>query len=82
MEKIQANMCLDVYVMYKNIGTCLFTPLFLYFLHLVLPFTPPLHHNGRGSIIISLGQYTSVSQDTDGTSKRINCSCTPSAIIM
>ena len=40
MEKIQANMCFDVVFLYENIGTCLFTPVFLYFLHLVLTFTP------------------------------------------
>ena len=40
MERIHANMCLDVFYMYENIGTYLFTPVFLYFLHLVLPFTP------------------------------------------
>ena len=40
MEKIRANMCVDVFFMYENIGTCLFTSVFLYFLHLVLPFTP------------------------------------------
>ena len=40
MEKIQANMFFDVVFLYGNIGTCLFTPVFLYFLHLVLTFTP------------------------------------------
>ena len=37
MEKIHENMCFDVY---ENIQTCLFTYVFLYFLHLVLNFTP------------------------------------------
>ena len=54
MEKIHENMCFDVVFLYKNIRTCLFTYVFLYFLHLhvVLTFTPspPLHHNGKGSI--------------------------------
>ena len=38
--------------MYENVRTCLFTHVFMYFLHLVLTFTPPppLHHNGKGSI--------------------------------
>ena len=35
MEEIQANMCL-----YENIRACLFTYVFMYFLHLVLAFTP------------------------------------------
>ena len=42
MEKIQENMCFDV-VLYENI-TCLFTHFLLYFLHLVLTFTPPPHY--------------------------------------
>ena len=50
MEKIHENMCFDVVFLYENIRTCLFTYVFLYFLHLVLTFTPPLHHNGKGSI--------------------------------
>ena len=49
MEKIQ-NMYFDVVFLSKNIRTCLFTHVFLNFLHLVLTFTPPLHHNGKGSI--------------------------------
>ena len=40
MEKIHENMCFDVVFLYKNIRTCLFTYVFLYFLHLVLTFTP------------------------------------------
>ena len=40
MEKIHENMCFDVVVLYENIRTCLFTYVFLYFLHLVLTFTP------------------------------------------
>ena len=36
-RKIQANMCFDVVFLYENMGTCLFTPVFL---HLVLTFTP------------------------------------------
>ena len=47
MEKLQAN----VVFLSKNIRTCLFTHIFLYFLHLVItPPPPPLHHNGKGSI--------------------------------
>ena len=44
--------CFDVVFLYENIRTCLFTYVLLYFLHLVLTFTPPLHHNGKGSINI------------------------------
>ena len=40
MEKIHENMCFDVVFLYENIRTCLFTYVFLYFLHLVLTFTP------------------------------------------
>ena len=40
MEKIHENMCFDVVCLYENIRTCLFTYVFLYFLHLVLTFTP------------------------------------------
>ena len=40
MEKIHENMCFDVVYLYENIITCLFTYVFLYFLHLVLTFTP------------------------------------------
>ena len=40
MEKIQANMCFDVVFLSKNIRTCLFAHVFLYFLHLMLTFTP------------------------------------------
>ena len=40
MEKIHENMCFDVVFLYANIRTCLFTCVFLYFLHLVLTFTP------------------------------------------
>ena len=40
MEKIRANMCFDVVFLYENIRTCLFTYVLLYFLHLVLTFTP------------------------------------------
>ena len=53
MEKIQANVCFDVVFLYENIRTCLFTHVLLYFLHLVLTFTP-LHHNGKGSIAVQL----------------------------
>ena len=51
MEKIHENMCFDVVFLYENIRTCLFTHVLLYFLPLVLActFTPPLHHNGKGS---------------------------------
>ena len=38
MEKIQAKMCFDVVFSYENIRACLFTYVFLYFLHLVLTF--------------------------------------------
>ena len=40
MEKIHENMCFDVVFVFENIGTCLFTSVFMYFLHLVLTFTP------------------------------------------
>ena len=40
MEKIHENLCFDVVFLYENIRTCLFTYVFLYFLHLVLTFTP------------------------------------------
>ena len=40
MEKIHENMCFDVVFLYENIRTCVFTYVFLYFLHLVLTFTP------------------------------------------
>ena len=40
MEKIHENMCFDVVFLCENIRTCLFTYVFLYFLHLVLTFTP------------------------------------------
>ena len=40
MEKIHENMCFDVVFLYENIQTCLFTYVFLHFLHLVLTFTP------------------------------------------
>ena len=42
MERIHENMCFDVVFLYENIRTCLFTCtyVFLYFLHLVLTFTP------------------------------------------
>ena len=33
-------MCFDVVLLYENIRTCLFTYVFLYFLYLVLTFTP------------------------------------------
>ena len=52
MEKIHENMCFDVVFLYENIRTCLFTYVFLYFLHLVLTFTP--HYIiGKGSIVVS-----------------------------
>ena len=47
MEKIQANMCFGVAFVYKNIRTCLFTHVLVYFLRLVLSFTsppPPPHY--------------------------------------
>ena len=40
METIHENMCFDVVFLYENIRTCLFTYVLLYFLHLVLTFTP------------------------------------------
>ena len=40
MEKIHENMCFDVVFLFENIGTCLFTHVFMYFLQLVLTFTP------------------------------------------
>ena len=40
MEKIYANICFDVVVLYKNMKTCLFTHVLLYFLYLVLTFIP------------------------------------------
>ena len=61
MENIQANMCFDVVFLYENIGTCLFTPAFPYFLRLVLTFTRPLHHNGKGSIRDSFSSCGSTS---------------------
>ena len=54
MEKIQANICFDVVFLYKNIRASLFTHVFLYFLHLVLTFTPPLHHNG---VLVALEDF-------------------------
>ena len=50
MEKIQANVCLDVFFMYENIGICLFNTCFPVFSPFSAPFYPPLHHNGKGSI--------------------------------
>ena len=32
--------CFDVVFLFENIRTCLFTRVFMYFLHLVLTFTP------------------------------------------
>ena len=41
MEKIQANVCFDVIFLYENnIRTCFFMHVLLYFLLLVLTFTP------------------------------------------
>ena len=51
MEKIHENMCFDVVFLYENIRTCLFTYVFLYF---SAHFYPPLHHNGKGSIVSTL----------------------------
>ena len=50
MEKIHENMCFDVVFLYENIGTGLFT-CFPVFSPFSAPFYPPLHHNGKGSII-------------------------------
>ena len=33
-------MCFDVVFVFENIRTCLFTRVFMYFLHLVFTFTP------------------------------------------
>ena len=42
--------CFDVVVLYENIRTCLFT-CFPVFSPFSAHFYPPLHHNGKGSII-------------------------------
>ena len=49
MEKIQENICKQAcsYVQENYIKA----HVLMYFLHLMLTFTPPLHHNGKGSIV-------------------------------
>ena len=70
MGKIQANMCIDVFFMYVNIGTCLFTPVFLYFLHLMLPFTPPPHY-----IIMVKCLLIQFHQNVFTWAERLGCKC-------
>ena len=55
MEKIHENMCFDVVFLYESIRTCLFTYVFLYFLHLVLTFTPHYIIMVKGLFRESLG---------------------------
>ena len=57
MEKIHDNMCFDVVFLYENIITCLFTYVFLYFLQLVLTFTPHYIIMVKGLLIVSLIGY-------------------------
>ena len=49
MEKIQENIRKQAFVQENYIKS----HVLMYFLHLVLTFTPPLHHNGKGSINFS-----------------------------
>ena len=50
MEKIQENICKQAcsYVFVQE--NYIKAHVLMYFLHLMLTFTPPLHHNGKGSI--------------------------------
>ena len=75
MEKIHENMCFDVVFLYENIRTCLFTYVFRYFLHLVLTFTPPLHHNGKGSIESTMTTYSMSSRNGPLASFPDPCMC-------
>ena len=62
MEKIHENMCFDVGFLFENIRTCLFTHVFMYFLHLVLTFTPHYIIMVKGLLsIIGTGQSSSSS---------------------
>ena len=52
MEKIQENICKQAcsYVFVQDNFIKAHVLMYMYFLHLALTFTPPLHHNGKGSI--------------------------------
>ena len=52
-------MCFDVVFLYENIRTCLFTHVYMYFLHLVLTFIP--HY-----IIMVKGPFVQMTSRTDG----------------
>ena len=53
MEKIHEHMCFDVVYLYEKIRTFLFT-CFPVFSPFSAHFYPPLHHNGKGSIEVSI----------------------------
>ena len=67
-------MCFDVVFLFENMRTCLFTRVFMYFLHLVLTFTPHYIIMVKGLLTMHLNTVneTDLAYNASGISRKIS----------